>query len=58
MLNQVMGSNPQFQQVMKMVNSAQSNGVPPQQLFYNLAKEKGMTEEQIAAFVKQNGVNS
>ena len=44
MLNQMMGNNPQYQQVMKYI---QENGGDPQKAFYKFAQENGADPNEV-----------
>ena len=48
-LNQLMQSNPQMKQVMDLVNTS---GNSPEQLFYALAKQKGINPNEILDALK------
>jgi hypothetical protein len=44
MLNQLMGQNPQFKEVMSIINE---NGGDAKKAFYSLAQKRGVDPEQI-----------
>lgn len=48
-LNQLISSNPQMAQLLQMI---QQSGQSPEQLFYALAKQKGVDPEQILAALR------
>lgn len=52
LLQGLAGSNPLMQQAMQMAQQGD-----PRQVFMNLAKERGMTEEQIRQLAAQWGAN-
>ena len=49
MMQQVLGSNPQYQQVMKLV---QDNGGDPKATFYSVANQLGVNPEDILSALK------
>ena len=49
MLNQIMQSNPQYRQVMDLVNQ---NGGDPKRAFYQLAQQKGVNPDEILNMLK------
>lgn len=54
LLQQQLGNNPQFGQVMQMVNGKNEDEI--KNTFRNLARQKGMTDEQMRQFVSQFGL--
>ena len=54
MMQSITGNNPMFQQAMRM--SQGKSPVQIQQTLRNLAKERGMSEEQLNQFVGQFGL--
>lgn len=54
LLQQQLGNNPQFNQAMQMVNGKNEDEI--KDTFRNLARQKGMTDEQMAQFVSQFGL--
>lgn len=53
-LQQQFGSNPQFGQAMQMVQGKSEDEI--KNTFRNLARQKGMNDEQMAQFVTQFGL--
>lgn len=51
-LMQMMGNNPMMQQAQQMMNS----GGDPKDIAMNLAKQKGMSEEQLKQMAQQFGI--
>jgi hypothetical protein len=49
MMQQLIGQNPQMQQVMQIINQ---NGGDPKAAFYNLAKQKGIDPDEILSMLK------
>lgn len=51
-LMQMMGNNPMMQQAQQMMNS----GGDPKEIAMNLAKQKGMSEDQLKQMAQQFGI--
>jgi len=49
MLQQMMQNNPQYQQVMQLVNQA---GGDPQKAFYQMAQQMGVNPDEILSMLK------
>ena len=54
LMNQMFGSNPIYQQVMQMTQGKNPNQI--QQIIKNVARERGMNDQQLNQFINQFGL--